>query len=233
MIQHPQILRSLRKEVHYFDGGGEHDMDNYEKGLQWYRAHFPYIKSVNGNCITGEASPEYIFHPLAAARIYSAVPQVKMICLLRNPTERAISHYFHAKRKGHEKLSISNALHEEEKRMKHAINNQDYRDSTFIHSSYKHRGLYKEQLERYLEYFSREQLLVLESDELFGKPEFTLRKVFQFLEVDSEYKVKDLKPRHIGSNKKRVDSEVYQYLDEYFSPHNQALYDLIGEEFCW
>ena len=59
--------------------------------------------------------------------------------------------------------------------------------------SYKSRGLYKVQLERYLNYFPREQILVLCSEEFFAETENTLRQVFEFVGVDSAFRVQDLK----------------------------------------
>jgi len=161
LIQHPQLLPSFRKETHFFDGGKCPSVDNFEKGQAWYRAHFPLRKNISNNQKTFEASPLYIFNPLAPRRIYDLVPEVKIIALLRNPTERAISHYFKEKRKNWESLSIYEALQEEEKRLESVIKEKDYKNDIFIHHSYKSRGLYKDQLERYLNYFPWQQILVI------------------------------------------------------------------------
>jgi len=231
--QHPQLLPSNKKEVHFFDGGLNHNTNNFKKGLVWYRAHFPLKRVISNRDRTFEASPLYIFNPLVPKRIFDLVPKVKLIAILRNPTERAISHYFHEKRAGRESLPIMEALLEEEKRLKSVIANEEYKSDIFIHYSYKSRGLYKEQIERFLNYFPWGQILILSSEEFFSEPEKTLRQVFEFVGVDREFKVKDLKPRNMGTNKSEVNPDVYRYLNDYFMNHNQALYTLLGKNFGW
>ncbi len=71
LSQHPQLQMALKKEIHYFDGGLVFDIDNYEKGEAWYRAHFQKKKKLDPSHLTYEASPRYIFHPLAPERIAS------------------------------------------------------------------------------------------------------------------------------------------------------------------
>lgn len=231
--QHPQLLPSYRKEIHFFDGGLNSNIDNFEKGEAWYRAHFPFRKNVGAHSRTFEASPLYIFNPLTPRRIFDLIPEVKLIAVLRNPTERAISHYFKENRKSHESLSIKDALQEEEKRLESVIENKDYKNDIFIHHSYKSRGLYKKQIERFLNYFPWQQILVLSSEEFFSEPDDTLRRVFDFVGVDTGFKVKDLKPRNVAKNKSEVDPDVYEYLNNYFLPHNQALYELVGKSYGW
>src|SRR5579885_2674785 len=104
--QHPQIAPAVIKEVHFFD-------NNYERGVGWYRTQFPFLieKSIaknigQQNFITGEASPYYLFHPHVPERAAKVVPGAKLIVLLRNPIDRAYSHYYHEVELGHEKLSF-------------------------------------------------------------------------------------------------------------------------------
>lgn len=182
---------------------------------------------------TFEATPLYIFNPLAPKRIFDLVPNVKIIAVLRNPTDRAISHYFHEKYRRRETLSIYEALQEEEKRLEPFIKGEDFKSEVFKHCSYKRRGLYKKQLESYLNYFPWQQTLFLNSDELFNEPDNTLRRVFDFVGVDTEFKVTDLKPRNVSKNRVEVDQDVYEYLNNYFLPHNQALYELVGKNYDW
>ncbi len=232
LSQHPQLLPSIHKAVHFFDGGLDESADNFEKGEAWYRAHFQLRMHAHER--TFEASPLYIFNPLAPKRIYDLVPEAKIIAVLRNPTERAISQYFHEKGgKNRDPLSIREALREEETRLKAAVRAKDYKNDSFIHHSYKSRGLYKVQLERYLNYFPREQILVLCSEEFFAETENTLRPVFEFVGVDSAFRVQDLKPRKVNADKGDVAPEIYEYLDSYCLPHNQMLYELIGRSYPW
>ena len=230
LSRHPQLMASSIKEVHFFDGGMSPEIDNFEKGEAWYRSHFPLTEKV-GNCKTYEASPIYLFNPLVPKRIADFLPQVKLIAMLRNPTERAISHYFHVKRNGYESLSLMEALLQEEQRLA-AISDRNYRNSTFIRHSYKSRGLYKEQLQRFFTYFSPQQMLILNSEAFFSHPTKMLQQVFEFVGVDP-FEVRDLRPRNVASNKSRVEPEVYSYLNDYFRPHNRELYDLLGKDYRW
>jgi hypothetical protein len=233
LAQHPQIFASSAKEVHFFDGGLDPKADTHAKGLHWYRSHFPLKRSMGKGDLTGEASPLYIFNPLVPARIHGVLPNVKLIALLRDPAERAISHYFHERRKKRETLPIMKALQAEESRISASIGNANLKSKKYIHYSYKSRGLYKEQLERYLQYFRREQLLILSSEEFFEQPQKTLHQVFGFLGVDEGFEVKDTKPVNVGKNRTDVPAEVYEYLRAYYAPHNEALYELIGRDFGW
>ena len=233
LSQHPQLVPSSKKEPHFFSGGLDPEVDKYKNGLAWYRSHFPPKGALSAGQKTFEASPLYLFNPLAPGRIGEHIPHVKLIAVLRNPTERAISHYFHEKRKGREPLPIGKALRAEEGRLEPILQREDYKNDVFIHHSYKSRGLYREQLERYLEHFRWEQLLVINSDELFTRPSCVLKRVFDFLEVDASFRVADLSPSNVGTNKNSVGSEVYRYLNDFFRPHNQALYDLLGTSYTW
>lgn len=233
LAQHPQLLPSWTKEVHFFDGGLKPQTDHYAKGECWYRAHFPIKDNMSIQSRTFEASPFYIFNPLTPERIFDLIPEVKLVAVLRNPTERAISQYFHEKRKGSEPLSLKEALQAEEQRLAPVIDKQDYNSRTFKNCSYKSRGLYKQQLERFLKYFPMQNILVLSSEELFSRPDSALGKVFQFTGVDSGFRTRKLRPHNVARNKNSIDPEVYSYLNNYYSHHNQELYELLGNDFGW
>lgn len=233
LSQHPQLLASFKKEVHFFDGGINPTVDNYKKGDVWYRSHFPLKKNVAEQMRVFEASPLYIFNPLVPARIANLLPNVKIIVLLRNPTERAISQYFHEKKLGREFLSIEEAFQNEEERMSRALKNQDYKSNDFICHSYRSRGLYKEQLDRYFKYFNPDQFSILNSESFFSNPEETLRQVFEFVDVNPNYRVPDLKPRMVGKNRKTTSLAIKNELDSFFAPYNQELYKLVGEDYGW
>src|SRR5690606_121408 len=120
----------------------------------WYRGHFDLksrFEAGNGSpLITGEASPYYMFHPLAARRAKQVCPRARLIVALRNPTERAYSHYHHEKRKRREPLSFEEALAQEDQRLagegERIINGSVTSSFTHQHYSYKARGNYARQL---------------------------------------------------------------------------------------
>lgn len=231
--QHSQLLPSYEKEIHYFDAGLNQNVDNYRKGEAWYRAHFPLERDLNESHRTFEASPLYLFNPLVAKRISLLLPNIKIVAVLRNPTERAISQYFHSKRENNEPLTMMAAMQAEKERLKPIIESEDYKNEVFIHNSYKSRGLYYIQIQEYLKYFSMPNILILSSEELFSDPAETLRRVFRFVGVDPNSSINNLVPRNVTGNRTEVDREVYSYLDEYFQPHNQKLYELIQDDFGW
>ena len=85
LVAHPQVESATpSKGVHYFD-------KEPDKSLNWYRAHFPLAR--DGGPISGEGSPYYLFHPLVPARVAEALPDVRVIAMLRDPVERAYSAY--------------------------------------------------------------------------------------------------------------------------------------------
>jgi len=209
LAQHPQIHTSNIKEVHYFDR--EH---NYKKGQLWYRAHFPLKDAVPPGGLIGEATPGYLFFPNVSKRIQKELPNAKLICILRNPTERAISNYFMRLRNEKENLPIMEAILAEE-------------------AEYKSRGLYLEQIQRCENYLKKNQLLILSSEEFFTDTEKVLKQVFEFLGIDETFKCHDLSPRGVGANKTPVPREVYEHLNEYFKPHNKRLYNYLNRDFGW
>jgi hypothetical protein len=118
LTRHPSILPARVKEVHYFD------YKSY-RGLLWYKANFPmlthklkrYIKQKT--IITGEASPFYLYHPHAFKRIAQVLPNIKLIVILRNPVDRALSHYIHeVNNLKKEWLSFDKAIQMEEIRIR-------------------------------------------------------------------------------------------------------------------
>lgn len=233
LSQHPQILPSRVKEVHFFDSGLEPDIDAYERGTLWYRAHFPLRGALRSGMITGEASPLYLFHPAAPSRIHANLPDVKLVMILRNPADRAVSHYFHEVRKGREKRPLEQALREEDQLIEAIASTGDFDDLRYRQYSYKARGRYVEQLRRYSDYFRREQLFIAASEKLFSHAAEVLADLFDFLGVESSIEIPDLSPRNIGRNKTAIEPETYSYLRRYFEEPNLALYDFLREDLGW
>ena len=231
IVQHPQILKSSKKEIRYFD-------INYEKGDLWYRTHFPLALSMkDGTYITGESSPYYLFHPHCSQRIRERIPKVKLIVILRDPVKRAISHYFHEIRNKRESLPIMEALQKEEERTATEIQKMykdpNYRSFAHQHFSYKFRGIYVDQLSRYLQLFPSNQLLILKAEELFSEPRKVMRDVYAYLNIDSTFSPGDLTAKHVGSYTEEVHRDVHDYLRNYFRPHNERLYTFLGRDFGW
>jgi hypothetical protein len=110
----------------------------------------------------------------------------------------------------------------------------EYKSREFLSFSYKARGRYAEQLSRYFDLFSRNQILVLSSKALFGATDETLSLAFNFLgAADSIKCVKDHRPKNVGKNKSPVESSVREYLVDYYAPYNDRLCEILGEQIDW
>ena len=167
LVQHPEVYLPACKEVHFFD-------QNYSAGEDWYREHFQGSQSAQ-RC--GDITPFYLFHPDVPERIHQLLPKARLIVLLRDPVERAISQVFHAQRLGFEPLPVDEALAAEQGRL---ATGGAY---SFQKHSYFSRSLYIEQLDRYEALFPREQLLILRSEDLFTTPERIWQLLLSFLQL--------------------------------------------------
>lgn len=238
LAQHPQVRESSVKEVHYFDGGLEDGVDTYALGERWYRAHFPLASEMAPGQQAYEASPLYLLHPLAAERIAGLLPRAKLVAILRNPTDRALSHYFHnvrnnGKRRFQEDLGPGEAMAAEEGRLAGVLARGDYKSEAYRAYTYKARGRYLEQLERYLARFPRESLLVLRAEDLFEDPAGLMGGLCDFLGLDRTKGGGDFRPTNVGSNREAVDPGVRAELDAYFAPMNRALQAALGRDLGW
>lgn len=177
---------------------------------------------------TFESSPPYLYSPLAPNRIHDLLPDVRLIFLLRNPTERTISHYFHRHR-ARKPLGIEGDLAEEAGR---ALSGKDFEAGAFRRFFYMRRGHYCEQIARFRKYFPPHQMLILNSERFFAEPQGSLRRVLEFVGADPGFAFPDLAPRNVGS-RQDVDPHIYGSLDAYFAPYNHQLYDMLGVDFGW
>jgi hypothetical protein len=222
---HPAITGPAWKEVSYFDR-------HYRRGVGWYRGHFPLRP---GERIVGEASPGYLFHPLAPERVRATVPDAKLIALLRDPVDRALSHYHHEVALGREPLSFEEAIEAETERTRGEEERLVREPGYFSHAWWDHtylaRGRYAEQLERWLAVFPREQLLVVPSDELADEPEETYGRVLEFLAAPAHEL--DSYPRVYEQSYAEMRSETRRRLAEHFAEPNRRLYELLGRDFGW
>lgn len=225
LATHPAVVGSHSgKGTHYFDV-------NYEHGRRWFRAHFPtkaYIDLVRrrtgGPVMTGEASPYYAFHPMALERLHDAIPHGRVIFVLRDPTERAYSHYLYERRRGFEELTFDEALDLEEQRISgeedRLRTDPRYRSFSHIHWTYQARGHYVEQIRRAVALFGRERVHLVEFDALVSDP--SVRKdlvAFLGLEPHPSPELPHLE----AGGASRVPAEAGARLREHFAVSNAEL----------
>jgi hypothetical protein len=234
LCRHNKVEVAFRKEVHYFDG-------NYTRGTPWYRGNFPtrrQMQQLGQGGVTGEATPYYLYHQAAAERIAGLVPHALLIAVLRDPADRAISHYFHSVRTGMDTRPIRQAFAEEKMYVQaeeERVLRDDYTSDQHRMWSYVARGHYAQQLEEYYKRFSRKQILVLKSEDLFADPQSAVDEVTQFLGIDPVV-LNDVKVLNAGTYSKSDSSEVEQVREElqhYFRPHNEKLSGLLDRDFMW
>jgi hypothetical protein len=217
--RHPDVEPAFKKEIHYFD-------IHFARGLDWYRAHFPLQTA---DVVTGEASPSYLFHPRAAERMHATIPGIRLIVLLRNPIERAFSHYQMNVRKGIETLSFEEATAREPERLRQGDGPD--REQHWRWFSYVSRGHYAEQLQRWLDRFPREQLLVIKSEDFFAYPAAVYAQVLRWLSL-RPWRLHKHQTRKSGDYGE-IHLETRRRLEDHFAAPNRRLYDLLGRDMEW
>ncbi len=167
------------------------------------------------------------------------MPNARLIAVLRNPIERAYSHWQHSLRKGGETITdFERALAVEEERIasdrEKIFTNPVYFPRAYGDFSYKLRGRYAEHLELWLAAFPREQLLVVQSERLFANPQHVLTKeVFPFLGIAPEVETIEFNAQNVGGYETPISSETRSALCDYFAPHNAKLETLLDMKFDW
>lgn len=175
--KHPNIYLPTKKEIHFFTL-------NFYKGNEWYENHFDACSSKQ---ICGEVTPYYIFHPYALQRIKQLCPEVKLIILLRDPVQRALSHYFHSKRLGLETNNLYDAILLEKERLMGAeslLIAPSGRHHSHQEHSYISRSRYEIQLECIYKLFSSQKVFLRKSEDLFNKESFFWEEILDFLDVE-------------------------------------------------
>jgi Sulfotransferase domain len=234
--QHPAVFgTALRKqEVHFFDVA-------YDRGLAWYQAQFPLAVSARLAArgtgvapVAFEASPYYMFHPLAPERIHRDLPGVRLLVLLRDPVERAYS--AHANHVGHglETESFERALELEDSRLagetERIIADPSYNSYSHRHHSYRIRGQYVDQLEHLERIFGRARILVVDSDDFFAEPGPVYDQVLEFLRLPPHppaFTPQNARPRA------PMPATVRAALEEHYRPYDERLTAWLGREPSW
>jgi Sulfotransferase domain len=233
--RHPDVHASGRKEVRFFNL-------RFAKGEAWYRRHFPterearaHLDAFGRPLLIGESTPDYLFHPCAPPRMKEMLPDARLIVLVRDPVARAVSHYHLARRKRWEELSLEHALDREPERLagveERLLADPGYRSFAHRRQSYVARGRYAEQLERWLEHFPAEQILVCKSEELFAEPDRMFDQICRFIGADPT--AWGHVPWVRRSPRSTVPPEIRTRLEKQFAEPNARLYRLLGRDLDW
>ena len=228
LSQHPDLNLPHTKEIHFFDL-------HYEKGIDWYKNNFlsadPFC-----NKLSGEASPYYLFHPLVPERVAMHLPNIKLIVMLRNPVDRAYSHFMHQRRLNNEPIdSFETAIAmedlrtagEEEKLQLGLINES----LPLRRYSYVNRGLYYRQISRWLKYFSINQILFVKSEDFFEYPILVFHEICDFLNIRRVIPL-SMKPQNTNTYTEIMDI-TRKHLNIRFNEDSRKLKALLVEKFSW
>jgi hypothetical protein len=176
LSEHREVFMSTRKEPHYFSCFEMRpEFDNFEPAVRDPREYQDLFRGSEGRKAVGEASPSYLCDPNAAAQIKASIPNAKIIISLRNPVQRAYSHYLMEYYAGREKLPFNAALEADQRRPEKGWG---------VSFQYIELGLYAEQVERYLGVFGRQNVLVILFEDLIRATAPVMQQVARFLDVD-------------------------------------------------
>jgi hypothetical protein len=202
--QHREIcMPKTKKELHYFD------REEYFEKRPNYKKYHTYFQPEPQHRLIGEATPSYMYWTAAPYRIWSYNPQMKWILVLRNPIERAFSAWNMETKRGAEHLSFAEAVEREADRCREALPHQH---RVF---SYVDRGFYAHQVRRLFNIFGANNLLILLTEDLRRDHHETLRKIFEFLQVDSGFIAPEASVFEQDYDQ-QIDPELYSRLMEWF-----------------
>ena len=233
LADHPNLVRpTLDKGTGYFD-------DNHYRGRRWYRAHFPLRMlarwRARGPVQTFECSGYYMFHPLAPERIAAELPNARVVVMLRNPVDRAVSAYGHERRRGFESAGFVDALAREQERLGDEVyrltQDEHYRSFAHRHHAYLRRGEYAGQVAALIDAVGRDRVYVMDADAFFADPasEFVALQRWLGLPV----KVPENVEKWNAGSPEPMPAQWRERLDEYFAPHDRALAQIIGRAPSW
>ena len=227
LLKHPRLFGACQKELEYFS-------KYHQRSLAWYRSQFPLawrVSAVRGQTV--DASPSYLCVPAALHRLYAALPQAKVIAILRDPVSRAFSGYQHSKTRHRDKRTFAQAVDAElrETPYRPRLGSALSPDSPNMRR-YVARGYYALQLELLWHFYPRQQTLILDSADLFADTNAACQQVFAFAGIEPL----DVQPDKVynrGYYEETIDPATAARLREHYRPYDELLADLLGRQLSW
>lgn len=237
LVQHAEVVAPLEKEINYW-----HVDQNFELGLKYYASYFPEqsnsllgrFRTNRKTKITGDATANTLECLVAAARVKAHFPEGKIVIMLRNPVDRAYSHYQMAVRYGFEEASFEEALALEQERIDQG-NVEGQHNYAFQRLGYRSKGAYVQFLKPWLEHFSADQLLFLKMEDWAETPEPLWQQLLDFLAL-SPMDYSQLNLKHVQRNEATYApmlAETRRALVAHYHPLNQELNELTGRAWGW
>ena len=211
---HNQICMAKKKEVHFFDE------DKFFKiGSPNYSYYHSFFKPHQNHKIIGEATPIYMYWENTIKRIYHYNRNMKLIIVLRNPADRAFSHWNMETHRKRENRSFWEAINEEMEN--DAKTNKQHRTYSYVG-----RGFYSRQITEILKYFNKNQLLTIRNSNLRNDPNKILKKVTKFLSI-SDFTQIEHKEVHSTSYKTTLNNKENEFLYAIYKKEIQKLENLL------
>ncbi len=240
LLMHPGVLGLFpqlrgRKSTDYF-------FKERDRGDLWYRSHFhtrTYRRIIGRRLgygpVSGEASPYYLWDPRVAPQVQHLCSGVKAIALLRNPVERAWSHYQERVHNGVEPLSFEAALAAEDSRLagerERMLAEPNYYSPAHDFYAYRSRGIYLPQLQNWRESFPAEQMLVLRSEDMYLDVQGTFDKVTDYLQIP-RFSLPTTKTFN-SLTKSKIPLDTRRELAAFYAPHNAELAQYLDRPPLW
>lgn len=198
--QHPDIFMTKVKEPMFFNNFNQNTdfkvLGNKSKKVNSLLDYFSMFSSVENESAIGEASPAYIYNENAPHLIKEHLPDVKIIAILRQPTDRAYSNFLHTKRADRENVnSFEQAIKIEKERIS---------DNWSPLYHYIQKGFYSVQLKRYYNLFPKENIKVYLFEDVVKNPKETLKDIFKFLNVDENIEIDSSKKSNVSGTPKGI-----------------------------
>lgn len=241
LCSHPGVLGMFprpreKKSTDYF-------FTEYQRGPRWYRSHFHteqlralMARRLGYRPLGGEASPYYIWDPRIAERVATTAPGVRAIMLVRDPVERAWSHYRERVHNGVEPLSFDDALDAEEDRTSGELDRMmadpGYHSTAYDWYSYRARGVYLPQIQNWLQHFPASQLLVLRSEDLYDDVPGTVDRVAAFLDLPTA-PLPTTRAYNAVDGRSGMSDSARAALSDFYAEPNGALTEFLGRDLGW
>jgi hypothetical protein len=204
-----------------------------ELGREWYLSHFPRIPDARVRFVSGEATATYMNVSGAKHRIFADFPKARLIALVRDPVDKAISHFHHDRKAGFEHRTLEEAITQELDILEGLARPSDEpSDFWKTQRGYVRSSMYASYLEDWLTVFPKEQLLVLLSEDLYEKPAETTARVFAHLGLP-DHRLPTYDVYYKGDYEKGLAPRLRERLTHFFAPHNARLEEMIGRRVPW
>ena len=234
LVAHPDVLPADRKEPYNFI--------DYPDSMAMCRSHYPFVATcwwrrrfLRRDCVTGEASAEYFSRRYVAEKIAEKLPDVRIIILLRDPVQRALSDWNMLKDAG----VLTGSFEDIVDKSIRWLSDNDLRPILMDAGQVEHspirlvlRGIYVDNLQRWMKHFDRNHLRIYSSEHFFNNTAEVTGDIFRFIEV-GPYQHSDSRRYREGKYSTGEHATALRKLSEFYAPFNEELFTLLGRRLPW